>query len=198
MEKLRNKIKTKKFKSILYGACGIALLAWVVFRFAAIGSEKAMSVFNPYRYANDTGAPVYAIEMKKEIGVLRDPIEIKNNKAFISSSRIDKFKAGQFIGEGKIVSVSKDIDLNTGMHIIRTSGVKDGLQYAEFRVNGYFVPLYAIKDNVVMLSENGIATPKKISIIRQDQEVALVDGLKDGDVVILSKSDAGKKVQIKK
>lgn len=197
MEKLKSKIKTKEFKNITYGVCGIALFAWVVFRFAAIGSEKAMSVFNPTRYSADVGMPVYAIEMQKKTDVLQEPIEVKNNKALVSSARVNKFKPGQIVGSGKIVSVSQDIDLNTGMHVIRTNGVADGLQYAQFQTNGYFVPLYAINDNKVMVSDDGIASAQTVSVIRQDAENALVEGLKDGDVVILSKVDAGTKIQIK-
>lgn len=198
MEKIREKIKTKKIKNITYGVCVAALVVWVVFRFTAIGSEHAMAVFNASRHAADVGAPVYVVEMKREVGILREPIEVKNNKALVSSTRVAKLQAGQSIGGGKIISVSNDIDLNSGMHVVRTRGVSDGLQYAQFETEGYFVPLYAISNNHVMVAENGIATPKKISIIRQDAENALIDGLNDGDVVILSKIDSGAKVQIKR
>lgn len=197
MQKIQEKIKTKEFKNITYAVCIAVLVGWVVFRFAAIGSENAMAVFNASRYASDVGAPVYAIEMKKERGFLREPIGVKNNRALVSSARVAKLKAGQSVGNGKIISVSQNIDLNSGMHIVRTSGVPDGLQYAQFETDGYFVPLYAINGNQVMISENGVATPKNISIIRQDSENALVDGLSDGDIVILSKVDTGAKVQIK-
>ena len=47
-----------------------------------------------------------------------------------------------------------------------------------------------------MIDDNGIATPRDVKIIRQDADKALVDGLQDGDVVILSKISAGDKVQI--
>ena len=79
---------------------------------------------------------------------------------------------------------------------MRTSGVDDGLQYAEFETVGFFVPLYAVNDGIVMIDDNGIATPRDVKIIRQDADKALVDGLQDGDVVILSKVSAGDKVQI--
>ena len=198
MEKIRQKIKTKEFKNVMYAVCIAALLGWIVFRFTAIGSENALAVFNQSRYAADVGAPVYAIEMKRESGILREPIEVKNNRALVSSARVGKLRSGQHVGDGKIVSVSKDIDLNTGMHVVQTKNVDDGLQYALYQTDGYFVPLYAINGDTVMISENGIATPRKISIVRQDAQNALIDGLKDGDVVVLSKVDAGAKVQIKK
>ena len=36
------------------------------------------------------------------------------------------------VGDGKILYVSKNIDINTGLISVRTSGVSDGLQFAEF------------------------------------------------------------------
>lgn len=197
MEKIKEKIKTKKFKNIFYGVCVAVLVFWVVFRFAAIGAENARAVFNAARYSADAGAPVYTLTMTKQTGTLREPIAVKNNRALVSSYRVDKLKAGQRVGNGQIVSVSNNIDLNTGMHIVRTRGVSDGLQYAEFETTGYFVPLYALNDDVVMIDDNGVATPRSVKVIRQDAEQALVDGLSDGDIVILSKVDAGDKVQVR-
>ena len=196
MKKIFDKMKTKKFKNVVYWTCAVLLIGWVVFRFAAIGAENSRAVFNTARYSADEGAPVFATSVHKESGVLKEPIAVKNNTALVSSYRIDKLKAGQRVGKGKIISVSKDVDLNTGMHIVRTSGVDDGLQYAEFETVGFFVPLYAVNDGIVMIDDNGIATPRDVKIIRQDADKALVDGVQDGDVVILSKISAGDKVQI--
>lgn len=198
MKKIETQLKSQKVKNILYSACVFALCGWCVFRFAAIGAENARAVFNPARNALDVGAPVYAMEMQQSAGVLREPLEINNNRALISGTRVGKLAPGQRVGNGQIVSVSNDIDLNTGMFVVRTRGASDGLQYAEFQADGYFVPLYAINDNTVMVNENGIATPRNITIVRQDAELAMVDGLNDGDVVILSHVNAGDKVQIKK
>ena len=197
MEKIKEKMKTQKVKNVIYGICIALLIFWVVFRFTAIGAENARAVFNTARNSADVGAPVYVMQVQSEKGILREPIEVKNNRALVSTYRVDKLKAGQRVGSGEIVSVSKNIDLNTGMHIVRTRGVADGLQYAEFETTGYFVPLYAISDDVVMLDNDGVATPRAVKVIRQDAEKALVDGLSDGDVVILSKVDAGDKIQIK-
>jgi len=198
MEKIASKLKSQQIKNALYGACAIALVGWVVFRFAAIGAENARAVFNPARVAADVGAPVYAMKMSRGTGVLREPIEIKNNRALVSSVRVGKLQSGQRVGAGEIVSVLHDVDLNTGMHIVRTRGATDGLQYAEFETDGYFVPLYAVNNGTVMLDVNGVATPRNVTILRSDAQNALVDGLNDGDVVILSHVDAGGKVQIVK
>lgn len=198
MEKITEKIKSKKFRNIAFGICIFVIIAWVVFRFAAIGAENARAVFNASRNAADVGAPVYVIEMHQTNGVLREPIAIKNNRALVSSARVGKLRAGQPVGDGEITSVSRDIDLNTGMHIVRTRGASDGLQYAEFHADGYFVPLYAVHGSNVMVVENGVAVPRTVSVLRQDAQNAMVDGLNDGDIVILSHVSAGDKVQIKK
>ena len=197
MEKIITHLKTEKFKRVLYWGLAIVIFGWCVFRFTAIGAENARMVFNPTRYAADVGAPVYAMTMMRDTGVLREPLAIKNNRALVSVSRVGKLASGQRVGDGEIVSVSRDVDLNTGMHIVRTRGVADGLQYAEYETDGYFVPLSAIVNGTVMTDVDGIATPRDVTVLRQDTTTALVDGLRDGDVVILSHVDAGTKVQIK-
>ena len=84
------------------------------------------------------------------------------------------------------------------MFVVRTSGVADGLQMAEFTVNGHFVPLYAITENTVYVAENGVAVARNVKIARQDSENAYIEsGLNDGDIVILSSVHAGDKVQLK-
>ena len=105
-------MKTKKFKNVVYWTCAVLLIGWVVFRFAAIGAENSRAVFNTARYSADEGAPVFATSVHKESGVLKEPIAVKNNTALVSTYRIDKLKAGQRVGKGKIISVSKDVDLN--------------------------------------------------------------------------------------
>ena len=84
------------------------------------------------------------------------------------------------------------------MYIVRTTGVSDGLQMAEFTTTGHFVPLYAITDGSVFVIENGVATVRNVNVARQDSENAYIaSGLRDGDIVILSSVRAGDKVQMK-
>ncbi len=199
MEKIQRTLAAKKFKKITYIALVAILVGWVIFRFAAVASENARGVFNASRMAADTGLPVLAIEMSNTTGTLFEPLSVKNNRAYVSASRAKKLRAGQKIGDGKIVSVSSNIDYDTGMYVVRTSGVADGLQMAEYTTNGYFVPLYAITDGSVFVMENGMATIRDIEVARQDSENAYIkSGLHDGDIVILSSVRAGDKVQIKK
>lgn len=199
MEKIKETISSQKGKKISYILCAAVLLGWVIFRFAAIGAENSLAVFNASRVAADVGAPVQVIEVTSQEGSLKEPIAVHNNRAYVASSRVSKLHAGQRIGDGVIVSVSADIDLDSGMHVVRTRGVTNGLQYAEFKAKGYFVPAYAVKDGKVLVAENGVAELRPVSVVRQDSDTAYIsDGLNDGDVVILSKVNAGDKVQIKK
>ena len=197
MERIQKTIRGNKFKKIMYIALVAVLAGWVVFRFAAVASENARYVYNASRVAADIGLPIEALEIVASDGVLYEPISVKNNRAYVTGNRASKLRAGQRVGDGKIVSVSKKLDLETGMFLVRTSGVADGLHYAEFAVNGYFVPLYAISNGTVMVAENGIAVPRSVNIARQDSENAYVEsGLTDGDIVILSRVNPGDKVKV--
>lgn len=198
MEKIHSTFKSKKFKQIVYVALIVTIIGWVIFRFAAVASENARYVFNASRNAADNGAPIESIVMTNKTGVIYEPLAIKNNRAYISGGRAKHFKAGQKIGNGKIVYVSKNIDLDTGMFVVKTTGVDDGLQFAEFVADGFFIPLYAIKNNTVYVAENNIAVARDIQIARQDSENAYIaSGINDGDIVILSNVHAGDKVKVK-
>ncbi len=199
MEKIQRTLATKMFKKIMYISLIAILVGWVIFRFAAVASENARYVFNTSRLAADSGVPVMAVEISTTSGVLYEPLAVKNNRAYVTGDRVAKLKAGQKIGNGKIISVSSSLDYDTGMFVVRTSGVSDGLQFAEYQATGHFVPLYAISNNTVMIEKNGIAQARSVKIARQDSENAMIaSGISDGDVVILSAVDAGTKVQIKK
>lgn len=185
-------------KKNLYILCAAVLCCWTVFRFTAIGAERALYVYNPARVAQEQGLPVDVITVKEQQEILKEPLGISNNKAFVSSERIDRFASGQKVADGVIVSVSKGLDLDTGMHIIRTKNVSDGLHYAEFAGTGFLVPSYAVVDGKVFVMVDGKATSKEVQVLRQDAENALITaGLSDGDKVILSKVQDGIKVRAK-
>ncbi len=199
MEKIQRTMATKKFKKIMYIALVAVLVGWVVFRFAAVASENARYVFNASRISADIGAPIEYITMQNAPGTLYEPLAVKNNRAYVTASRASMLRAGQRVGTGKITSVSSNIDYDTGMYVVRTTGVADGLQFAEFTTNGHFVPLYAITDGAVMVAVDGIAVLRDVKIARQDSENAYItSGLNDGDIVILSAVNAGTKVNVEK
>ncbi len=202
MEKLQHlieQLKQPRARKIMSIGVVVVLILWVVFRFTMIGIENARSVYNAARVAQTDGVPVVVQQIERTSGVLREPIAVKSNRAYVASGRAHKFGAGQHVAGGVIVSVSPDIDLDSGMHVVRTRGVADGLQYAEFRATGYFVPVYAVNNGVVMVVDGNIARARNIVVARQDAENALISsGLTDDDIVILTRVRDGEKIQVKK
>lgn len=199
MDKIQQALRSKKIKHTFFIALVAIMVGWVIFRFIAFASENARFVYNASRVAAENGLPVEYVTVNIESGTLYEPLSVKDNRAYVSGERASKMRAGQKIGNGKITFVSNNIDLNTGMYLVRTSGVSDGLHFAEFTTNGIFVPLYAISDNSVFVADNGIATKRNIKIARQDSENAYVEsGLNSGDVVILSNVQSGVKVKLNK
>ena len=197
MEKIAENLKTKKMKQFFTILTIAILIGWVVFRFAAVASENSRHVFNAARVAIDQGMPIEAITVSRTDGVLREPIAVKNNRALVSGTRVVKLRAGQKIGNGTITSVSRKIDYDTGMHVVRTSGVADGLQFAEISSNGFYLPVSAIENNTVMVVEDGVATVRNVVINAQDANMAqITSGLNDGERVILSRVQDGTKVKV--
>lgn len=197
MEKIAENLKTTKMKRFFTILLIAVLVGWVIFRFAAVASENSRHVFNAARVAIDQGTPIETITVSRTDGVLREPIAVKNNRALVSGARVEKLRAGQKIGDGKIVSVSRNIDYDTGMHVVRTSGVSDGLQFAEISGNGYYVPVSAIENGVVMVVDGDVADARHVTVAAQDASVAYITGgLNDGDRVILSHVNPGTKVRV--
>lgn len=199
LQQLMERLKQPRARKIMSIGLIAVLVLWVVFRFTMIGIENARSVYNAARVAQTDGVPVVVQQIERTSGVLREPIAVKNNRAYVASGRAHKFGAGQHVADGVIVSVSPDIDLDSGMHVVRTRGVADGLQYAEFRATGYFVPVYAVNNGVVMVVDGNVARARNIVVARQDAENALISsGLTDDDIVILTRVRDGEKIQVKK
>ncbi|MCL1902361.1 MAG: hypothetical protein FWG18_01890, partial [Alphaproteobacteria bacterium] len=125
------------------------------------------------------------------------PIVVKNGKAYVSGPRAKKFKLAQQISEtGRIISVSNKIDLDTGMFVVRTSS-PDGSMFVEIQHTGVFVPISAItSDNNVMISAQGVARATPVSIIATDSDTAVISGVADGDIIILTNVEDGMKVRI--
>lgn len=194
MEKI---LQNKKFKHAFFIAFIVVMLMWCVYRFAAVASENARYVYNASRVALESGLPIESIVIATERGTLYEPLAVRDNRAYVTADRARMLRAGQRVGDGKIVSISANLDLNTGMHLVRTSGVSNGLQFAEFTTTGHFVPLYAISGDTVYVVDNGVASPRTVKIARQDAENAYIkSGLNDGDIVILSKVKTGEKVKV--
>ena len=193
------KFDDRKLKKIAYTAVFAGLAIWFVYRFVMVGLESKMIVFNPIRENALNGIQVDTVVAHKDGATIQVPIVVSNNRAYVSAARRSQFVAGLKIGDGEIVSVSSRIDLNTGMYIVRTRGVLDGLNMVKVPTNGFCIPAYAVRDGVVMIEQNGVAVARDVVVINQDSDIACIEsGLSEGDIVIVSKIDAGAKVKIKK
>jgi hypothetical protein len=199
MDKIQQTIRSKKFKHAFFIALVAVMVGWVVFRFIAYASENSRYVFNASRVAAEKGLPIEFVIVQSKTGTLYEPLSVKNNRAYVSAERASKLRVGQKIENGKINFVAKNVDLNTGMYLVRTSGVSDGLHFAEFTTDGIFVPLYAVSDNSVMIVDKGVTVPRNVKIARQDSETAYIEsGLQPGDIVVLSNVQPGVKVKFSK
>ena len=199
-QKIENIIKnlnTRKSKNIIYGVIVISIIAVFGYRFYRVGQENSFEVFNIVRNNLDNGTPVTVLKMKKTDGVLYEPLTVKNNVAFVSGARVNIFKVGQKSGKCQIISVSKKIDLDTGMYVIKTANCTDGLQYIEKEKKGFYIPTYAINGNTVYIEKNGVATIREIEIADRDaQNILVKSGINYGDLVILSKVKNNEKIKI--
>ena len=158
-----------------------------------------MVVFNPIRETVQNGMLVRTVVAHKDIGTVKMPIVVRGNRAYVSGARRGQFAAGQKVGDGEIVSVSARVDLNSGMYVVRTREVADGMNMVMVPTDGFCVPAYAVRDGTVMVAENGVAVARAVEVINQDSDVACIsDGISEGDVVIVSKVEDGVKVKIKK
>lgn len=199
IENIVKKLKTRKAKNIIYTIVVILVVATFGYRFYSVARENNFDVFNIARVNAANGTPVAVLEMQKTDGILLEPITIKNNRAFVSGKRVNMFHVGQKVGDCKIISVSKNIDLDTGMHVIKTSNCSDGLQYVENQKNGLYIPMSAIHGNVVYIADGDVARAVNIEIENQDMQNALIkSGIKSGDIVILSNVQNNQKIKISK
>ena len=197
IEQTLKNLNTPKNKKIIYRTLVVLAVLLVGYRFYSVERENSFKVFNIIRNNMKNGTPVEVIKMEKTNGVLLEPLTIKNNRAYVSGARISVFKPGQKIGDCKIVSVSHNIDLDTGMHIITTAKCQNGLQYVEKEKNGFYIPVSAIHGNVVYVADNGVARIREIVIQDRDAQNALIkSGISEEDIVILSNVTDNEKIKI--
>lgn len=198
-------------KKIIYVLIAIGIVGITAYRITEIARESSRPIYNVARAAQTDGMPIETMVAKVMDGALREPLVVKNGKAFVSGARVRRFRIGQKIvrdsdvilppealakgGGGHVTSVARNIDLDTGLFAVKTSS-PDGNVFAEIQHTGIFLPLSAVSDSTVMIVQDGIATEAPIKIIARDADQAVVSGLSDGDIVILTKVDAGIKIKI--
>jgi hypothetical protein len=193
------KFDDKKINKVLWHAVIIGFAVWFIYRFVMVALESRMTVFNPARDMSVNGIPVSSVVVARQDGVIKMPLVIKDNKAFVSGQRKAKLAPGQKLDTGEIVSVSKNLDYDSGMYIVKTRNAADGINYVHINENGYFIPAYAVQNGVLMVLQGGAAQEKKIESCGQDADfVCISSGVSDGDEVILTKVDAGQKVKVQK
>jgi len=177
---------------------GLVLFAiMVIYRFVAFGMMQHKSVVNLTRVANENGVPVSVVEMQRTNGIIYEPLFINNNRGYVSGMRVARFRAGQKItGGGEIVSVSNSLDLDSGMHIVRTRGASDGAHTVEIRDTGFFVPTYAVQNDTVFVVRDNVARAVRVSVVRGDADNTMITGVVAGDIVITSRVSDGTLVRV--
>ena len=190
----------KLFNDIIkyvYTAVLDVLLIWFIYRFVMVAFESHMDVFNPMREEMQNGTLIEYVTVQRQKGTVGIPVSVKNNRAYVSGARRAKLHTGQRIDEGVITYVSTSLDLDSGMYIVKTRGVSDGIHNAEIEANCYFVPAYAVHDNKVFVADYDVAHAHDVVIAAADSDVAcIVDGIQDGDKVIISHVADGQKINV--
>ena len=200
MRKITEKIKrlnSQRTRHIVLRVCLGAFLLLVVWRFVSFGMDQNRVVFNMTRDAIKNGVPVSVIEMKKTEGVIYEPLFINDNRGYVSGMRIGRFAVGQKISDGgELVSVSRSLDLDSGMHIVRTRGASNGAHMVEIRENGFYVPTYAIKNGNVFVMRENVAHIVPVTVVRGDADNSMITGVANGDIVITSHVADGELVRV--
>ena len=198
-EKIIDKMKTRKAKNITYLVCFTLFFVMFAYRFYVVEAERNANVFNIIRNNASTGTPVNVITVSGQDGFLHEPVNIRNNRAYVAGNRVGMFKVGQNVGNCKISYVSNNIDLDTGMYVIKTSKCEDGLRFIENKKHGFYVPVSAVSGNYVYVVNGGVAQKREVVISGRDlQNVVIQSGLNDGDMVILSNVKDNQKIRVVK
>jgi len=193
------KFDDKKLKKNVYTAVFAVLVLWFIYRFVMVAIESRMVVFNPMRAAEQNGIVVDSIVAKQKSGIIKTPLSVENNRAYVSGAHRSGLKVGQKVGSGEITYVGNQLDLDTGMYIVKTKNVDDGVVFAESECDGFFIPTYAVRESQIMRAESGSAVAVPVSVNASDSEFSCVSGdIHDGDVIVLSKVDTGQKINIQK
>lgn len=199
IEKIIDKMKTRKAKNITYLVCFTLFFVMFAYRFYVVEAERNANVFNIIRNNASTGMPVNVITVSGQDGFLHEPVNIRNNRAYVAGNRVGMFKVGQNVGNCKISYVSNNIDLDTGMYVIKTSKCEDGLRFIENKKHGFYVPVSAVSGNYVYVVNGGVAQKREVVISGRDlQNVVIQSGLNDGDMVILSNVKDNQKIRVVK
>ena len=193
------KFDDKKLKKNVYTVVLGVLAIWFIYRFVMVAIESRMVVFNPMRAAGQNGIIVDTIVAEQKSGIIKTPLSVENNRAYVSGAHRRGLKVGQKLGYGELTYVGNQLDLDTGMYIVRTKNVDDGVVFAESECSGFFIPTYAVRESQVMRAESGSVIAVPVTVNASDSDFSCVSGeIKDGDIIVLSKVEPNQKINVKK
>ncbi|MCL2369599.1 MAG: hypothetical protein FWC83_02895, partial [Alphaproteobacteria bacterium] len=174
----------------------VAIVAATIgYRAVEITIENRRTVFNIDRMHAETGVPVDIIVAQNKTTYLREPVAVRGGRIHVSGGRIDKFRTGmRLTSGGTITSVGNRIDLGTGMFVMRTSS-PDGNHFVLMRHTGIFVPIEIVRNNSLMINDNGIATEQAVNVIASDATHAVIRGIENGTEIIITNVAAGTKIR---
>ena len=133
--------------------------------------EGSLIVNNIVRLQTERGgAPRREIVAEYSTDFLYEPLYVRNGRALVSTSRIGKFSAGQRVRDSsaEIASVSRGIDLDTGMFVVLFSERISGNVFVERKYSGFFLPL-------------DTKLPPHARVVARDNSRMVVTGLEPGE-----------------
>jgi hypothetical protein len=168
--KFRNEMK----KKLVIFVCILGAMMAAGYRIQKIRAESDRRVHNMVRIHAEYGAPHDYVIAKTTTDVLLEPLFVQNGRALVSSLRVGRFVVGDKINgkKARITTVSKNIDLDTGMFVVRVSGNISGEVYVEKRHTGFFLPIDAV-------------LPPNARVIARDSDRVVVLGLSEGDKIVV-------------
>ena len=160
-------------KAIIFSSVLVLALA-VSYRIREIRREGLQTVNNIARIHAERGVPRDYITVNRTTDFLEEPLFIQNGRALVSTGRINRFAVGQEIkgANATITSISRNIDLDTGMFVVRVSRNITGNFIVLRRFTGFFLPHEA-------------DLPKGARVVARDMSRMVVTGLQNGDKVVV-------------
>jgi len=161
-----------RLKRVLIFISVLSLSMLVGYRIQKIRREGIRTVHNISRIHAARGAPKEYVVAHETTDTLSEPLYVQNGRALVSIGRIRKFSVGMRADgtSARIESISKNIDLDSGMFVLQFSERITGNFMVGREYTGFFLPLDA-------------RVPPNARVIAKDGMRMVVSGLEDGDKV---------------
>ena len=148
---------------------------WGAYRVYMLNIKGDLQVYNVVRlHIERGGPPVNTVVAKTTTDFLLEPVHVDNGRSLVSANRIGRFEVGQgVLGQSaRVTSVSRNIDIHSGMFIVRFSEPINGTVMVMRRFNGVFLPLEA-------------ELPEGARVIAQDGRRQVVRGIEEGTEIVV-------------